>query len=254
MNDKLLIKSLKLFNNSISSDFNEATKIKIIKKDPPLAEWPKEWTEVFYKGYPRFSAYQLPQPLEKSSISLIDALKDRRSSRSYSKEPILSQDLSTLLYYSFGVMNKDKKRFYPSAGGRYSLEVYPLIINVKDINPGIYHYYVKNNLLEILPKKRNLKKQALTYFGNESWSKNLSAMLVVSAVFSRTKIKYGERGYRHVLTELGSAMQNIYLLCAMLNIGCCPTGAYVDDGFNKIIDIDGTEESVIGVIGLGKKL
>ena len=78
-------------------------------------------------------------------------------------------------------------------------------------------------------------------------------LLVISAIFFRNKVKYNERGYRHVLTEVGSLIQTIYLTCTALGIGCCPTGGYKDDGYNSLLDLDGIEESVIGVVAIGEK-
>jgi hypothetical protein len=66
--------------------------------------------------------------------------------------------LSSLLYHVAGIREKNEfmqaNRFYPSAGARYPLEVYPLVFNVKGIKSGIYHYYVKNHLLEYLLQLR----------------------------------------------------------------------------------------------------
>jgi len=41
---------------------------------------------------------------------------------------------------------------YPSAGARYPLEIYVVILNSKEIPEGIYHYNVKWNTLELLEK------------------------------------------------------------------------------------------------------
>ena len=74
------------------------------------------------------------------------------------------RELSVILYYSCGIKNFKKysndvdelidksKRFYPSAGARYPLEVYLGVFNVKNFFPGIYHYNVKWNTLELLCK------------------------------------------------------------------------------------------------------
>jgi len=48
-------------------------------------------------------------------------------------------------------------------------------------------------------------------------------------------------------------LQNIYLISACLDIGCCPTGGFLDDGYNSLLDLDGIEESVVGVVAIGAK-
>lgn len=76
---------------------------------------------------------------------------------------------------------------------------------------------------------------------------------MISAVFDRSEMKYGDRGYRHIMTEYGHLAQNVYLVGTTLDLGVCSIGGFVDDALNKIIDVDGKVESVIGVIAVGSK-
>ena len=41
--------------------------------------------------------------------------------------------------------------------------------------------------------------------------------------------------------------------CASFGVGCCPTGGYIDDNYNALLDLDGVEESVVGVVAIGEK-
>lgn len=251
------IKTIKPFKVTISQKYHEFTKIKEAIKDTPVEKWPETWKKVYFKGYPRFEAIKLPEPDIPKSLSYKEVLYKRQSGRNFSNPPINLQELSNLLFFTGGIRKRNEtwvaNRFYPSAGARYPLEIYPIIFNVKGVKPGVYHYYLKNHLLEILPKKQKYKQSSLKWFGNP-WAKRSNLLLVISSVFFRTKVKYGERGYRHVLTELGCLIQNIYLTCAALNLGCCPTGGYNDDGYNFLLDLDGLEESVIGVVAIGRRI
>ena len=71
--------------------------------------------------------------------------------------------MSTILYYSYGITNSyDVKERYtgeeitiyervvPSGGGLYPIDLYVGILNVEEIDPGIYHYNVKEHCLEKL--------------------------------------------------------------------------------------------------------
>ncbi len=253
------VNQIKSFKLSISQDFHEKTKIPRISwiKNLPVEKWPEDWKKVYFKGYPRFKAIKLPKPNFKTTTSYKEMLYSRQSYRDFSGKPMAKQTFSNLLYYTAGLRKQNPtqmaNRFYPSAGGRYSLEVYPIIFNVKDLTPGLYHYYLKSHLLERLPAKANFKLRSLNYFGNQSWVENSNLLLAISGVFFRNKVKYNERGYRHVLTEVGTLIQTIYLTCTALGIGCCPTGGYIDNGYNSLLDLDGIEESVIGVVAVGEK-
>lgn len=254
-----ITKKTKLFELTISQKFNEQTKIskRHNLKEIPVNEWPEDWKTVHFKGYPRFRAVKLSKPLLNDRISFKDAIFKRHSWRNFSGKPMSEKKLSSLLYFFAGIREQNSEwsgnRFYPSAGARYPLEIYPIIININGVRSGIYHYYIKNHLLEILPEKPNYKNLAFKYFGNQPWVNRANLLLIISSIFHRTNVKYGERGYRHVLTELGCMLQNIYLTCAVLDIGCCPTGGYVDDGYNELLDLDGIEESVIGAVAIGEK-
>lgn len=83
--------------------------------------------------------------------------------------------------------------------------------------------------------------------------KKSGILILLSAVFSRSEIKYGSRGYRHILTEVGHLSQNIYLASAALKLDCCSIGGYMDDKLNELLDLDGLEESVVGVTAVGKR-
>ena len=245
------VQNLKL---STSQLFNQSTFID--KFADSSKKYPKEWTKTYYKGYPRFSAFKLKEP-SKLNISLDEALINRLSTRNYSKKPINFQDLSNILYYSAGENKKRTSkeinyRFYPSGGARYPLEIYPIIRKKSEIDEGIYHYYVRNNLLEKFPNKGLSDKFLKEAFAQPTLLE-ASVLLVVSAIFLRTQIKYNERGYRLVLMELGNLCQNIYLTCSALNIGCCEINGFNDNLFNDLLGIDGLRESTMIVMALGHK-
>ncbi|MBM3712971.1 MAG: SagB/ThcOx family dehydrogenase, partial [Actinobacteria bacterium] len=179
-----------------------------------------------------------------------DALIQRKSSRIFTKRLSLSQ-IGTLLYYSSGI-NKNKHfnepyRFYPSAGARYPLELY--IISLRSNLPsGLYHYYVKNHSLEVLLRME--KFDFNKYLLQKAFNK-CSVLIIITAVFQRNLMKYGDRGYRYILIEAGHVGQNIYLLSSALNLNCCAVGGFVDDSLNNLLHIDGLHESVLYVFAVG---
>ncbi len=250
------IENLKL---SKSRKFHIDTKIRdstpVKKTDPET--WPEAWKKVFYKAYPRLDQILLPEPT-KRKYDLREALMQRKSTREFSKEPVNLSVFSDLLYYSAGMTNflkKEKlttKRFYPSAGARYPLELYPFAFNVEKIKSAVYHYHIKTHSLELLLGKPFFQRTMRQF--SQPWIRKSAALLVISAIFDRTQGKYKDRGYRHVMTEYGHMAQNIYLLSSASGLGCCSIGGFVDDGLNEILDIDGIDESVVGVVAIGKKI
>jgi SagB-type dehydrogenase family enzyme len=248
MKNKIEINKLLGKPASLSEKFHEKTKIKKFGLAPEAsATWPKEWKTVFFKGYSRLKEIRLPKP-SLPKLPLQKVLTLRRSSRDFKIRKISLNKLSSLLYFSAGLkdlsFNPDTKRFYPSAGARYPLEVY--LINLQTPLPrGLYHYYLKNNSLEELFK---FKKFDYKEYFNQQWLGRSSFIVIITSVFRRNTIKYGNRGYRHILIEAGHLGQNFYLGAASLNLYCCAIGGFVDDKLNKFLDIDGVEESVVYVL------
>jgi len=245
----------KITGLSRARTFNNYIKIRRFKNEPPHDLWPQEWKTVYYKAYPRFKQKVLPLPT-KIKFDLYKAILSRSSQREYSDRPINLKQLSTLLYYSIGmkkIMKRDtsENRMYPSAGGRYPLEIYLFIFNVQGLDSGVYHYHFKTNSLEAIPFE-NIKENAMKYVKQE-WIKDSCVLIIPTAVFERTEMKYKDRGYRHIMTEFGHISQNIYLVGTALELAACSIGGFIDDGFNKILDIDGRIESMIGLIAIGGK-
>lgn len=240
----------KLFNlpTTLAEKFHEKTKIK--RYIDPYKYDPKKWEKIYYKAYARLDEIVLPKSNLKKSI-LKEVFDDRKSSRKTSYKLLTISNIANILYYSAGIKNtKDYRfpnRFYPSAGARYPLEIYILPFN-SDLKKGIYHYYLKNHSLEKLLDFDNFDYNK--YF-NQTWIKKASCLILITAMFKRTTLKYGDRGYRYIMIEAGHLGQNIYLVCSALGIGCCAIGGYKDDRLNQLLDIDGIDEAIVYAIAVG---
>jgi SagB-type dehydrogenase family enzyme len=66
-------------------------------------------------------------------------------------------------------------------------------------------------------------------------------VLVVAAVYARTTGKYGDRGVRYALMEVGLVAQNVYLQAEALGLGTTFVGAF--DG-NAVKDVLGLPDDV----------
>lgn len=215
---------------------------------------PQEWIKIHFKTYPRLDKVSLDNLMLKDK-KLGKIIRERRSVRTFSGLAITKTQLSYLLFSSCGLIKMseaydESRRPYPSAGARYPLEVYTVILNCNKINKGLYHYNVKENSLELLLEK-NLKKWISKTVGGESWIENAAVIFIITGVLDRTQIKYGNRGYRYMLIEAGHLGQNICLLTAELGLGSCPLGGYVDSEVNKMLDINLQKEPALYIVPVG---
>jgi SagB-type dehydrogenase family enzyme len=77
-------------------------------------------------------------------------------------------------------------------------------------------------------------------------------VLVLTAIFQRLRWKYQERAYRYALLEAGHLGQNVYLAATSMGMGACAVGAFLDDGLNGLLGVDGKDEAALYLLAVGK--
>jgi SagB-type dehydrogenase family enzyme len=203
-----------------------------------------------YKSYHFGPSIPLPMCDDPGSTSLSSCIKGRSSVRQYSQQPFSIDQLSAMLRYSSAESVPGRRRPAPSAGALFPLEIYPICLNVNGIDRDAYHYNVRAHSLEPLCRSEHIEQIREALFVPEI-GQSAAVIFVITAVFGRTKIKYGERGYRFILLEAGHVAQNICLTATAMSTGACPIGGYVDDTVNDILNVDGVEEAAIYLISAG---
>lgn len=237
----------------LSDRFHSATNNKTISQIN-IKDMPQSWTKINFKTYPRLKKiYLTKKKPEDKKLSLL--MTTRRSVRQFSGLPISWEQLSYLLFSSAGLLNVNNsidysRRPYPSAGARYPLEIYPLILNCTGIEKGLYHYNVKENCLELILKE-DLEDWFMKASGEETALKKASIIFIITGVLDRTRIKYRDRGYRYALIEVGHLGQNICLLTTELGLGCCPLGGFIDSVVNELLDISFQKEFALYLLAVG---
>lgn len=238
-----------------SQRYHHFSKNQLSAKPLDPDKWPEEWKRVEFKAYPRLARLALePHIRTLPAVSCSEALSRRRSARDFNGEPIGLEAIANLLFHAAGIRADGSSRPYPSGGARYPLEVYLLVLRGEnDVPPGIYHYNLRENALEVLWKTDLLANDKLGEALVYPWSLRASAIVLVTAVFERNQRKYGERGYRMILQESGHLGQNLYLVSEALGLGCCALSGYIDEIVDDLLNIDGFTESTIYALAIGKR-
>ncbi len=186
------------------------------------------------------NAIQLSQPSREGEVSLEQTLVERRSVRQYGDEPLALEEVSQLLWAAQGVTHPRGFRTAPSAGALYPLETYVVVGNVKDLQPGIYHYAPHSHSISLKmdgDKRDELARAAL----GQSPVRNAPATIFFSGVYDRTMKRYGERGVQYVHMEAGHAAQNVALQAVSLGLGSVMIGAFQDDAVKKLMRLPEAE-------------
>jgi SagB-type dehydrogenase family enzyme len=174
-----------------------------------------------------------------------EAIASRRSERPDVLRPLRLRDLATLLAVSYGAAPRGGglRRPVPSAGALYPLEVYVVAPAVTGLEPGVYHYDPFRHRLALLGPLRfaDLRETLV----DQSLADVAAALLVVSGVFWRSRIKYGPRGYRFTLLEAGHLVQNALLVSTDLELAALPLGGFHDVMLDRLVGANGLDESTL---------
>lgn len=193
---------------------------------------------------------KLPAPQLRGQQSLESVLATRRSVRHYTEEPLSLQEVSQLMWAAQGITSADGERTAPSAGALYPLELCVVAGRVRALAPGVYRYQPgSQELLRLVEgdKRAALARAAL----RQECVQDAAVILVLSGVYPRSKVKYGERGSRYVHIEVGHAAQNVLLQATALGLGAVPVGAFEDATVRKTLGLP-SDERVLYLVPVGR--
>ncbi len=219
--------------------------------------------KIISQGFKIYSAapqVKLTKDFSPGTMSFERVMLKRRSIREYTGEALTIDEVAKLLYLSYGITgsfqfgeedNVQYLRAAPSGGALYPIEIYPIVLNAENLKRGLYHYNVKNHLLEFL-KPGNFRVRLMECVFYQEIISTASVVFVMTGVFDRTRFKYGERGYRYVLFDAGHLAQNIYLTATAMQLGVVTIAGFLDAEMAHILEIDGIDEAVLYLAAVGK--
>ncbi|MFT8351018.1 SagB/ThcOx family dehydrogenase [Clostridium saccharoperbutylacetonicum] len=240
------LESSKKNDLSLAKDYHESTKLHLSGINMNYCK------EFQYKVYANTTKIKLVNLDSECENDFIKCMTNRKSTREFTTEGITLKNISYILSLCYGLNKKSDIEFrtVPSAGARFPLELYLVVLNSIDLEQGVYHFDIKNNQLEKI-KSGNYKNEIGKYCNNQDFVSNSSVVIIMTTVFERNMEKYGERGYRYILLDAGHVGQNMYLAATYLGLGAVTIGGFNDDKINQLIGVDGIDETsiYIGVVG-----
>jgi SagB-type dehydrogenase family enzyme len=193
-----------------------------------------------------FVEVKLPDPDKSSPLGQL--LVKRRSVRRYSARPLKLEELSQILWATYGLVDS-RRRVVPSAGATYPVEVYVFVKSVEGLKPGIYKYSEHKHALLLL-REGDYSRELASACLDQEWVYRAPVNIVLVALYEKTTSWYGERGFRYIYMEAGHIGQNIYLACAERGLGTVAVGAFHDEEVKRIIGL-GDEYIVLYVFPVG---
>lgn len=169
----------------------------------------------------------LPAPNKTGGKPLMQALNERKSTRSYQDKALTSQQLSDLLWAANG-FNRDDKRTAPTANNRQELELYVTTKN------GVYFYDARNHLLKEV-KQGDQRAQAGT--------QDFVARAALNLIFVSDMEKASSREYAY--TNCGFVAQNVYLYCASEGLGVVVRGSFDKDKLSELLELNSNQQVLL---------
>ena len=169
---------------------------------------------------------ELPQVQTAGGKSLMQALKERRTIRSFSEKELPLQVLSELLWATFGINRPDSgKRTAPSAYNMQEIDIYVAMEN------GLYLYDPTQHIL-ILVLNMDIRKET----GKQDFVAEAPVNLVFVADYSRMdKVENMKAFYSAV--DTGYISQNVYLYCASKDLATVARGWVDKKALAKVMNL-----------------
>ncbi len=187
---------------------------------------------------------QLMKPQIEGGKPLMKALKDRSSSRSFSKEKLSSQVLSNLLWAAFGVNRPDEgKRTAPSARNWQEIDIYVAMAD------GLYLYEAMDHML-----KPVLSGDLRPMAGIQDFVKDAPVNLVYVADFSKMGDATKDDKALYSAVDTGFISQNVYLFCSSEGLATVVRGSIDREALAKAMKLRPDQKIIIAqTVGYPKK-
>lgn len=151
-------------------------------------------------------------------MDIFEAIKKRRSVRSFKADPFPEEILFQLL---------DSARYAPTAGNVQPWKFY--IVRNKEI---------QTRLAEAAP--------------GQSWLLTAPVIIVVCAELAKSAASYGQRGSTlYAIQDTAAAIENILLCAVEKGLACCWVGAFREEIVAQLLGLDIQKNRPVAMIPIG---
>lgn len=190
---------------------------------------------------------KLPRENTQGTVSVEQAISQRRTVRALSSTPLDLHQLSQLLWAAQGLTKKgSRKRAAPSAGALYPMDVYIVVgqDSVAQLEAGIYCYEPKGH--QLFQAFSGDMREALSSASlSQRWMAKAPVSIVITAEYRRAAVKYGKRAVRYAMIEAGHIGQNLFLQAEALGLKAGIVGAFRDNEIIGVMKIPASHEPLL---------
>ncbi len=170
---------------------------------------------------------KLNAPNMENSVTLMEALKNRQTNRSFATQELGWQQLSDVLWAAAGVNRPDNgKRTAPTARNAQEIEIYAFT------SAGVFLYDAPNHQL-----KRITEGDCRSGLYNGGNFEKAPLILVYVGNFDKMEGFNEEARNFYSATDVGFVSQNVYLYCATQNLSTVICGSFNREHAGKVLNI-----------------
>lgn len=201
------------------------------------------------------------------AIGLTEALAARRSVREFTAAPMSVSALAAILRHAAGVtavgevdltdggVVTSTLRTHASAGGLYPAQAWVVARRVSNLPTGIYRYRPDEDGLTPLPDPdgRLVERFCATRDVQDTTVDIEDAAAILLWVIRpwRSMRKYGARGLRFALQEVGAMSHSAALAVTATNLGSVDYSGFYEDEANDVLGLDGVLETLVHTTAVG---
>ncbi len=207
------------------------------------------WGQAGAKGYKpqKRETMKLPAANTTGTISVEQAIVQRRTVRSFISKKLSLEELSQLLWAAQGITEKRGSfRAAPSAGALYPMDIYVVAGNacVDQLKVGVYHYEAREHMLSMMATE-DLRDDLARASLSQMWMAKAPVNIIITAEYKRVCGKYGARVERYAMIEAGHIGQNLFLQAEALGLKAGIVGAFHAAEISKRLNLIRDHEPLI---------
>ena len=250
MNDRLLERARYFLKDGIRQEIDFTTTDQSRGVAPPPIEKPCP---------PDARCVDLAKPGEWKGVREVNleaAIIDRQSVRQFSRAPLRLDEVSFLLWATQGIRKRlgpaTALRTVPSAGARHALESYLCVMNVADLEAGVYRYLPLEHRLVHVAAVPDLSDRLTAATLGQAFAGRSALTFAWTTIPYRMEWRYGLAAHKVIALDAGHVCQNLYLACQAVDAGTCAIAAYDQDAMDHLLGVDGKDEFTVYLAPVGK--
>lgn len=177
----------------------------------------------------------LPAPETEGGKPLMNAIRDRRSTREFSDQPLPVQVLSNLLWATIGISRPDGKLTVPNARSRREIDVFVVAAEAT------YRYDIERHALKTVTTD-DLRPLA----GKQDFVATAPVNLIYVADYARMPDLNPEQQLVYSSTDVGFSVENAYLFCTSFGLATVVRGSVEREALGKALGLGPQQRIILG--------